>query len=700
MMPSIRDEAAQALRDASRHHLRFWDNRAINTEIAGQGLDRLERTAVDTHDVAAAGPGVKWALEQAAHPPADTVRDFGALALTQEAAPPVVSAALDAIAAQAARLHDATADSALARRPAVEALHLTPELSIATEREILHDLAAGTTRSAAAFARAAIQAVSAKAEDADPLVRWALDATPAGDWPALRARLESPVSAPQQVALRAAVLHALADGRACTPSARAALVAALPLDTAVQSLLQAIPAPGRTDDAVAFLQEVAAMPFTTKDNQTAAIRAGLACLAKDPPVADLAPLALAAAVAADGFADKSRLARTALHHLQAQETARGNLEGAERIRILRTLADVEDDRMHASPERVWFHAAASLAALSTIAQGRLDRDGLPALYRGLVDAPWASTEYQVRVGSSLLAEMQALATRSGDVVFVPILDATRQAVQAAAGDPRKQAAALVKGLAELQRLNADPLHKALSQAMRGGAPAESEIDDQADQLIIGGVRVPKSGVDLPPAPPAPTADVPNLPPPAVAPVELSVEDAALADKTDGIERAARMEFKTAYERGLGAVFNPATGQVEWKNAYERGVGGAYNPNTGAVEWKTAYERGVAGAYDPLVGETQWQTAYDRGVGGVFNPQAGKVEWQTGYERGVAGVFNPLTRQVEWQNAYERGVAGAFSPKDGKVHWQTGYERGVGVASTDPMAPTLACGSFSKDWDEK
>ncbi|MBM3463479.1 MAG: hypothetical protein FJX76_15370 [Armatimonadetes bacterium] len=449
-----------------------------------------------------------------------------------------------------------------------------------------------------------------------------------------------------------------------------------------------------------FLTRVARMPFSSREHLAGAVRAGVERLAAGTTVGvdGLAEVAMAMSIGTGGFADRSRIARIAMADMEQRAQALGDPALAETIHTMRNLADVEDAAMQASPNRVWFRAASALAVLRALEHAStLATAGLPAMFSGLVYAQWASLDFQSRVGEVLLNEMERLATASGDAIFMPVLEETRKAV-AAAPDAKSRVQALQKGLLEITRLNQNPYRKALGQALAGRG-AQPSIENEDEYVVIGGVRVPKAGGQVPAREVGPVISQAEPPPhPQVPPPDLRVEDAALLQTADP---ALRRESKSAYQRGQGGVYNPMSGEIQWHSAYARGVGGAYNPNTGEVEWKSAYSRGVAGVYNPVTGEVQWQQHYDRGVAGVFNPLRGDVEWKISYHRGVGGVWNPLKGGVEWKDGYERGVAvaGAFDFKTGQVEWKTGYQRGIALVSTDPLQPTLSSASFSRDFDD-
>lgn len=309
------------------------------------------------------------------------------------------------------------------------------------------------------------------------------------------------------------------------------------------------------------------------------------------------------------------------------------------------------------PNQEWSQAALALAALRKLDQGAVPGTQLELELVREASESWAGPPWR----KALLEHLSAK-----EPMFAPL-----------AADPDR-----------LYALSNDRLLASVVSGVDPGSVTETE-----EAVILGGVRVSKRGVESAPG----------------APVAVEVEATAAAPPAwslDNPPQPGQQVEVTWFERlhrGVGAAYNPLTGEVVHHERLNRGVAAVFNPRTGEVKIEEGQlYRGVAGCFDPVRGEVHLSHASGRlrTVAAVFDPAAREVVEKTSNRNyGLALAYNPATGSVEEKSGRHRGYGAVFLAETGELDWHERRARGVVGVSNDPEYPTLAGASYGPYEDD-
>lgn len=307
------------------------------------------------------------------------------------------------------------------------------------------------------------------------------------------------------------------------------------------------------------------------------------------------------------------------------------------------------------PNQEWSQAALSLAALRHLEKGaapgpQLTLDLLREACESWAAPPWRQALFEHLTGDAALGPLARMLLADPD---------------------------------RLTLLSADRL---LASAVAPPGPAGVAETDRA--VIVGGVRVTKRGTESSPGSPVAVDNVAH----AGAEVDLPLDPPPVPG------RRVEVTWLEKRHRGVGAAYNPLTGQIESRDRLNRGMAAVFNPRQGEVVFQEGgLYRGVGGCYDPVRGGVHFSAATSRlrTVAVVFDPVTRTVVERPGNRNeGVAGAFEPSTGRVEFKSGRQRGFGAVVDPVTGQLVWHERRERGVVGVCNDPEYPTLAGASYA------
>lgn len=310
------------------------------------------------------------------------------------------------------------------------------------------------------------------------------------------------------------------------------------------------------------------------------------------------------------------------------------------------------------PNQEWSQAALALAALRKLEQGAVPG---AELQLGLVreaSESWAGPPWRKAILEHLASQNPLFATL--------------------AADPDK-----------LYLLSTDRLLGSVLSGVEPGSVAESE-----QAVIVGGVRVAKRGVEAAPSQMMAVEASAGSPEPVTV---WQLEEPPRPGKKVEVTWFERLH------RGVGAAYNPLTGEVVHHERLNRGVAAVFDPVQGEVRIEEGQRyRGVAGCFDPTRGEVHIAHAAGRlrTIAAAFDPVNRQVvERESNRNYGLALAVHPGTGKLEDKSGRQRGFGAVYHPDTGELEWHERRTRGVVGVSNDPEAPTLAGASYAPYEDD-